>query len=862
MAENYEYKDQKIHDVLMEKEVKKSFINYAMSVIVSRALPDVRDGMKPVHRRILYTMYEDHLTYDRPYCKSATTVGAVLGRYHPHGDASVYDAMVRLAQPLNMRCTLIDGQGNFGNVDGDQAAAYRYTEARLTRLANEMMTDIEKDVVDFGPNFDSKLEEPTVLPSRFPNLLVNGSVGIAVGMATNIPTHNLGEVIDGTVYLMENPDATIPELMEYIKGPDFPTAAMICGTRGIYDAYTTGRGKIMVRARAHVEEDKRRIVITEIPYQVNKALLVETMANCVKDKKIEGITDIRDETGRDGMRIVVEYRRDQNGQVILNQLYKFTQLQDTCAVNMLAIVDGVPRVLNLKEVLTYYIRFQEEVITRKVQYELKKALNEMHIYEGYKIAIDNIDEVIAIIRGSESVSAARTNLMERFALSEAQAQAIVDMTLGKLSGLERIKVEERLAKLRETVEELRSILADETMGKIRDIIKADMLVIKEKYSDARRTELVPLEDEIELEDMIERHVAVITMTHDGYIKRLKSDEYTAQRRGGKGVTGIKTKETDFVEQVLATDSHSHLMLFTNTGKVHVMKAYRIPEASKTAKGSNIVNMLQMENGEKITAMISVPKFSEHEYLLFVTKMGVVKRTPLSEYEHQRKGGKIALDLDEGDELVFVRCSEGKGDVIIATHMGSATRFTESDCRPMGRTARGVRGIKLDDGDYVKGVVLVDDSKMLITVTEKGFGKRTRFDEFARRNRGGKGIICHNLQDKTGLLAGILAVSDSDDIMIITGDGTVIRTAVSEIPVYTRTASGVIVMRPDDDTIVANITKVSREEEEADEIRAKEEAARREALERGDANLIREAEEKIAEVVDEDITDTDTDGDDI
>ena len=862
MAENFEYKDQKIHDVLMEKEVKKSFINYAMSVIVSRALPDVRDGMKPVHRRILYTMYEDHLTYDRPYCKSATTVGAVLGRYHPHGDASVYDAMVRLAQPFNMRCTLIDGQGNFGNVDGDQAAAYRYTEARLTRLANEMMTDIEKDVVDFGPNFDSKLEEPTVLPSRFPNLLVNGSVGIAVGMATNIPTHNLGEVIDGTVYLMENPDATIPELMEYIKGPDFPTAAMICGTRGIYDAYTTGRGKIMVRARAHVEEDKRRIVITEIPYQVNKALLVETMANCVKDKKIEGITDIRDETGRDGMRIVVEYRRDQNGQVILNQLYKFTQLQDTCAVNMLAIVDGVPRVLNLKEVLTYYIRFQEEVITRKVQYELKKALNEMHIYEGYKIAIDNIDEVIAIIRGSESVSAARSNLMERFALSEAQAQAIVDMTLGKLSGLERIKVEERLAKLRETVEELRSILADETMGKIKEIIKADMLVIKEKYSDARRTELVPLEDEIELEDMIERHVAVITMTHDGYIKRLKSDEYTAQRRGGKGVTGIKTKETDFVEQVLATDSHSHLMLFTNTGKVHVMKAYRIPEASKTAKGSNIVNMLQMENGEKITAMISVPEFSEHEYLLFVTKMGVVKRTPLSEYEHQRKGGKIALDLDEGDELVFVRCSEGKGDVIIATHMGSATRFTESDCRPMGRTARGVRGIKLDEGDYVKGVALVDDSKMLITITEKGFGKRTKFDEFARRNRGGKGIICHNLQDKTGLLAGILAVSDSDDIMIITGDGTVIRTAVSEIPVYTRTASGVIVMRPDDDTIVANITKVSREEEEADEIRAKEEAARRQALERGDANLLREAEEKIAEIVDEDITDTDTDTDDI
>ncbi len=837
MAENFEYKDQKIQEVQMEKEIKKSFINYAMSVIVSRALPDVRDGLKPVHRRILYAMYEDHLTHDKPYCKSATTVGNVLGRYHPHGDASVYDAMVRLAQTFNMRYTLIDGQGNFGNIDGDQAAAYRYTEARLTRLASEMMTDIDKDVVDFGPNFDNKLKEPLVLPSRFPNLLVNGSMGIAVGMATNIPTHNLSEVVDGTIFLMENPDATIPEIMNYIKAPDFPTAAMICGTRGIYDAYTTGRGKIMVRARAHIEEENRRIVITEIPYQVNKQMLVETMANCVKDKKIEGITDIRDETGRAGMRIVVEYRRDANGQIILNQLYKFTQLQDTCAVNMLAIVDGVPRVLNLKEVLNHYISFQEEVITRKIRFELQKALAEMHIYEGYKIAIDNIDEVIAIIRASESVGAARNNLMERFGFTEIQAQAIVDMTLGKLSGLERIKIEERLAKLKELVEELRAILADETMGKIKEIIKTDLLAIKAKYGDERRTELVPLEEEIELEDLIERHVAVITMTHDGYIKRIRSDEYTAQRRGGKGVTGIKTKETDFVEQVLATDSHSHLMLFTNKGKVHVMKAYRIPEAGKTAKGSNIVNMLLLEEGEKITTMISVPEFAENEYLLFVTKQGVVKRTPLSEYEYQRKGGKIALSLDEGDELVFVRRSQGDSDVLIATHEGNATRFIESDARPMGRTARGVRGIRLDEGDFVKGVALVEEDKMLITITEKGFGKRSSFDEFARRNRGGKGVICHNLNDKTGMLAGILTVDDKDDIMLITNDGTVIRTAVSEIPSYSRTASGVIVMRPDEDSIVANITRVSREEEEEDEKRRAEEALKKEALESGNREAL-------------------------
>lgn len=810
MAENFEFRDQKILDVQIEKEVKKSFINYAMSVIVARALPDVRDGMKPVHRRILYAMNEDHLTYDKPFRKSATTVGNVLGRYHPHGDSSVYDAMVRLAQPFNMRYTLVEGHGNFGNVDGDKAAAYRYTEARLSRLSEEMMTDIEKDVVDFIPNFDNKLKEPVVLPSRFPNLLVNGSVGIAVGMATNIPTHNLGEVVDGTIYLMEHPEASVTDLMNFIKGPDFPTAAMICGTRGIYDAYTTGRGRITVRARARVEEEHRRIVVTEIPYQVNKQMLVEAIAACVKEKRVEGITDIRDETDKDGMRIVIDYRRDANGQVILNQLYKMTQLQDTCAVNMLCIVDGVPRVLNLKEILSYYIDFQEEVVTRRVKFDLKKALDEMHIYEGYKIAIDNIDEVIHIIRSSASIPDARTSLMERFGLSEPQAQAIVDMTLGKLSGLERDKIEERLAKLRDLVRELNEILASE--GKIKEIIRGDLLDIKKRYADPRRTELVPLEDEIELEDLIERHVAVVTLTHEGYIKRLNSEEYSAQRRGGRGVSGIKTKETDFVEQVLAVDSHSHLMLFTNTGKVHTMKAYRIPEGSKTSKGSHVVNLMELESGEKVTAMVAVPDFSPDDYLLFVTKMGVVKRTPLSEYAYQRKGGKIALNLDENDELVFVRRTDGSHDVIIATHGGFATRFSEADARPMGRTARGVRGIRLEDGDYVKGVALVEEGKKLVTVTEKGFGKRTDFEEIACRNRGGKGVTCHNLTEKSGLLAGVLAVADNDDILMITDEGTVIRTSVGEIPTYGRAAGGVIVMRLDEGATVMNITRMPGDEE--------------------------------------------------
>ncbi len=827
--ENFEFKDQKIVDVQMDKEVKKSFINYAMSVIVSRALPDVRDGLKPVHRRILYAMYEDHLTYDQPFRKSATTVGNVLGRYHPHGDAAVYDTMVRLAQDFSLRYPLIEGHGNFGNIDGDQAAAYRYTEARMSRLADEMLTDIDKDVVDFSPNFDNKLREPDVLPSRFPNLLVNGSMGIAVGMATNIPPHNLGEVVDGTIYLMEHPDADLPALMQFIKGPDFPTAATICGTAGIIEAYSTGKSRITVRAKAEVEESKYRIVITEIPYAVNKAQMVEAMANCVKEKKIEGITAIRDESGRAGLRVVVEYRRDANGQVILNQLYKYTQLQDTFAVNSLAIVNGVPKVLTLKEMLTHYIDHQQEVVVRRVKFDLEKALKEMHIFEGYKIALDNIDKVIDIIRASATVSEAKVNLMNAFqtsdlidkftelgdyeaaehGLSEAQATAIVEMTLGRLAGLERDKIEDRLAKLGETVKELHGILGDPE--KVKQIIKDDLTAIKNRYGDPRRTVIEQVEDEIILEDLIERHTCVITMTHAGYIKRQNNEVYSAQRRGGKGVIGMTTKEEDFVEHVIAVDTHSFLMLFTTAGKVYTIKAYRVPEASRTAKGGNIVNLLEMGDDEKITAMISVPSFEENEYLLFVTKNGTVKRTPMSEFALQRKGGKIALTLDEGDELVYARHTSGNDEVIIATREGNAVRFSEQDARPMGRTARGVRGIRLEEGDYVTGVTLVDDNRQLITITERGFGKRSSFDEFATRNRGGKGVICHNITEKTGKLCGIASVSESDDLMLMTDGGTMIRISVGDIPTYSRSAGGVIVMRLDGDSYICNFALIGNDD---------------------------------------------------
>ncbi|MBR5314705.1 MAG: DNA gyrase subunit A [Clostridia bacterium] len=812
---NLEFLDQKITDVGLSKEVKKAFIDYSMSVIMSRALPDVRDGLKPVHRRILYAMYEDHLTHDKPFRKSATTVGNVLGRYHPHGDAAVYDTMVRMAQTFSLRYPLIEGQGNFGSIDGDGAAAYRYTEARMHRISNEMMRDIEKEVVDFMPNFDNKLKEPTVLPARFPNLLVNGTVGIAVGMATNIPPHNMGEVVDATVFLMDNPDAEITQLMEFIKGPDFPTGATICGSQGIYSAYTTGKGRIIVRAKATIEEDKHRIIITEIPYQVKKNTLNATLAECVKDKRVDGIRAIRDESSsRTGIRIVIECRQDVNCQIILNQLYKYTQLQDTCAVNMLALVDNIPKVLNLKEILSYYIKHQEEIIERRTKFELDKALMEAHINEGYKIATDNIDEVISIIRASESIPDAKAKLMERFDLSEIQAQAIVEMTLGRLSGLERQKVEEKLAKLYALIEELRGILADN--NKIREIIKEDLIEIKKKYGNDRKTECVPLEEEIVLEDLIERHRCLITLSHAGYIKRRAADSYSAQHRGGKGIIGMTTKEEDFVEMVVSADSHANLMMFTSKGKVFTKKAYLIPEASRTAKGTNIANILEIDKDDKITAMIDMERFDMGGYLTMVTKNGIIKRTPVEEYEYQRKGGKKAINLDEGDELVFVSHTTGENEIVVATKNGFAVRFHESKARQVGRTSRGVIAIRLTDDDCVAGAAVVDETKTLLFITEKGFGKRTEFANFPVHNRGGKGVICHKLSDKTGRVADVAAVDENEDIMLITNDGTVIRTPVNGISTYGRTAAGVIVMRLAEGASIVNFAKVQKDEEDESE----------------------------------------------
>lgn len=815
------YENQKIVDVEMGKRVQKSFIEYAMSVIVARALPDVRDGLKPVHRRILYAMYQDKLTYDRPFCKSATTVGNVLGRYHPHGDASVYDAMVRLAQPFNMRYPLVEGHGNFGNVDGDGAAAYRYTEARMSRLANEMMTDIDKNVVDFDPNFDNRLEEPQVLPSRFPNLLVNGSVGIAVGMATNIPPHNLGEVIDGTIYYMKHPDATVADLMNYIKGPDFPTYGIICGTSGIYQAYQTGKGRIIVRARAEVDENKRRIVVTEIPYQVNKSMLVESIADLVKDKRIDGITEIRDESGKAGMKIVIEYRRDANGQVLLNQLYKYTQLQDTCAVNMIALVGGEPKLLGLQEILKHYIAHQENIIRRRTLFDLEKTRARVHILEGLKLALDDIDEVIDTIRKSASKQDARDALVSRFGLSQIQAQAIVDMTLGSLAGLERLKIEEELAAKQKLIEELEGILADE--GKIQAILEEELLAIKEKFSDKRRTELSSSIDDIIDEDLIDRHDCVITLTHSGYIKRAPVTTYSAQKRGGKGIIGMSTKEEDFVEDVMIVNSHSYLLLFTNTGRVYMKKAYQIPEASRTAKGTNIVNVIDMNEGEKITSVISVAGFEENEYFVMVTRHGVVKRANIKDFEYQRKGGKIAIHLDDGDELVFVKHTTGNNDVILATREGKAVRFKETEARVMGRAARGVRGIRLRGEDIVVGAAIVEDGKSLITLTEKGYGKRNDFSIYTAHSRGTMGIICQKITEKTGYLAGIAAVRENDDIMIITNDGTIIRTPASGIPVYEgNNTAGVIIMRLSGDARIISFAAAKSEEEEEAELQTAEE----------------------------------------
>ena len=816
----YLFENQKIVDINMEKEVKKSFIEYSMSVIMSRALPDVRDGMKPGQRRVIYAMYEDHLTHDKPFRKSATTVGNVLGRYHPHGDSSVYGTMVRMAQPFSLRYPLVEGHGNFGSVDGDPPAAYRYTEARLDKIADEMTRDIEKNVVDLVPNFDNRLREPAVLPSRFPNFLVNGSVGIAVGMATNVPPHNLGEVIDGTIYRMENPDCSILDLMEFIKGPDFPTYATIHGTTGIMDAYTTGKGRIYVRAKAEIDEEHNRIVITEIPYMVNKSLLVGSIAELYKEKRIDGITALRDESDRSGMRVVVEYRRDANGQVILNQLYKYTQLQDTCSVNFLAVVGQEPKILNLAQILDYYIDHQKSVIRRRTEFDLEKAKARAHIYEGYKIALDNIDEIVEIMKTSESISASKATLMERFGLTDIQAQAIVEMTLGRLTGMERQKIQDELDRLHALIAELEGILADD--NKIKEIIKEEMLEIKRKYADERRTRIEQAVDDIDLEDLIEKHNCVVTMTRAGYIKRLPSDTYAAQHRGGKGITAMATREEDFIERLEVVFSHSTLLFFTNTGRVQALRAFQIPEASRTAKGSNIVNLLSLANGEKVTAMISVNEFTEGEYLTMVTRQGVIKKTLLSEYEYQRKGGKIAINLDEGDELLFVTKTNGENELILATKEGNAVRFDECNVRPMGRSARGVRGIRLKGDDYVVGVVNVEEGKKLLTVTENGFGKRTDFDDFRlMKNRGGGGVICHNLTEKTGLLAGIISVDDDDDIMMITDSGIIIRTPASGVSIYSRTASGVIMMRLEDGQKLVNVTKTAKEEEKTEDAGSEE-----------------------------------------
>ena len=820
MAHEYDYsnhEEQVIHNIGIENEIKSCYIDYAMSVIVGRALPDVRDGMKPVHRRILYAMYEDRLTYDKPFRKSATTVGNVLGRYHPHGDASVYDAMVRLGQDFSIRYPLIDKHGNFGNIDGDPPAAYRYTEARMARISDELMEDIEKDVVDFVPNFDNMRKEPVVLPARFPNLLVNGSVGIAVGMATNIPTHNLKEVIEATEYLIDNPDCTIVDLMQYIKGPDFPTYGTIYGTSGIYEAYMTGRGKIRVRAKAHFEEKngKTSIIITEIPYQVNRSMLLDSMVDLVKTKRVEGISDIRNESGKNGMRIVIDVKKDANAQIVLNLLYKYTQLQDTCAVNMVALVNGVPRLLNLKEMLKHYLIHRKDVVTRRVRFDLAKAEHEAHIYEGYKIAIDNIDEVISIIRASASIADAKANLMERFGLSDAQAQAIVDMTLGKLSGMERQKIEDRLAALYELIKELKEILADET--KIEAIIKEDLEYVKNKYGDERRTDIVEAENDILIEDLIERETCVITATRAGYVKRLPSDTYQAQRRGGKGITAMGTREEDFVEDVIISHSHDYLLMFSNLGRVYIKKCYEIPESARTAKGTNLVNLLSLDADEKITAIVPVTEFTEDQNLVLITRLGVVKRINLMAYKTKRQNGLYAITLDEGDQLLYVLRSGGDDDIIVATNRGISIRFTEHDVREMGRHARGVRAVTLDEGDYVVGAAIIpegsDDNELyVLTITENGFGKRSVTGEYKRQHRGGRGIICHGVSAKTGELAGLKLARENEEIMLITDGGIIIRTRVSEIPVYGRSASGVIVMRLEEGASVARFAVVDPETE--------------------------------------------------
>ena len=802
----------------VEDELKKSFISYAMAVIVTRALPDVRDGLKPVHRRILYSMSELGNTPDKPHRKCARIVGDVLGKYHPHGDSSVYDALVRLAQDFNMRCMLVDGQGNFGSVDGDGAAAMRYTEARMSKISMEMVRDLEKETVDFYPNFDETLMQPAVLPSRFPNLLVNGSSGIAVGMATNIPPHNLGEVIDAVVYMIDHPDATVDDLMQFVKGPDFPTGAVILGKRGIYDAYHEGRGRIIVRAKSEIEEmggNRQRIVVTEIPYMVNKARLIEKIADMVHDKTVEGISDIRDESDRSGMRIVIELKRDVNANIVLNYLYKHTQMQDTFGAIMLALVDGEPKILSLRQIIHHYIEHQEDVIRRRTQYDLNKAEARSHILEGLMIALDNIDEVVHLIRSSKTPPEAKASLIERFGLSDRQAQAILDMRLQRLTGLERDKIEAEYADLQKQIEWFKAVLADEKL--LLGVIRDEITEIRNKYADPRRTEISALDGEIDMLDLIEEEDMVVTMTHYGYVKRLPKTTYRAQRRGGKGVMATATREEDFVEQMYVTSTHDPIMFFTNMGRVYQMNCYEIPEAGRTARGTAIVNLLQLSPGEKVTTMLPVPaeKVAGH-YLVMATRKGTIKRTELSEFTNLRKSGLIAIVLREDDELIGVRLTTGGGDILVGTRQGMAIRFAEEDMRPIGRSSMGVKSIDLDDGDDVIDVALVEEGAQVLSITENGYGKRTDIDEYRLQGRGGKGVKAMNLTEKTGPLAAQLLVHDQEDLLIITTDGTVIRTPVSAISVQGRATQGVRLMRVDEDTKVICVARAEAEPEELDE----------------------------------------------
>lgn len=803
----------RILPIEIAEEMKKSYIDYSMSVIVGRALPDVRDGLKPVHRRILYSMNELNLTPDKPYRKSARIVGDVLGKYHPHGDSAVYLAMVRMAQDFATRGLLVDGHGNFGSVDGDSPAAMRYTEAKMTKLSLELLRDIEKETVDFVPNFDESLKEPSVLPSRYPNLLVNGSNGIAVGMATSIPPHNLGEVIDATVHLIDNEECSVEDLMQFIKGPDFPTAALIMGKENIAEAYRTGRGKVKVRARAVIEElpkGKQQIVVTEIPYQVNKAKLVERIAELVKDKKIEGISDLRDESNRNGMRIVIELKRDVNANIVLNNLYKHSQMEDTFSVIMLALVNGQPKVLNLKQILYHYVQHQKDVVTRRTKFELNKAEARAHILEGLRIALDNIDAVISLIRASKTTQEAKAGLIEKFGLTDIQAQAILDMRLQRLTGLERDKIEAEYEELIKKINRLKEILANERL--LLNVIKEEMLIIKENYADERRTEIRHAEGEIDMRDLIDDEEIAITLTHFGYIKRLPADTYKSQKRGGRGISALTTREEDFVKHLVSTTTHSRLLFFTNKGRVFRLNAYEIPEGKRQAKGTAIVNLLQLGPNEKIATLLAIDEKDENKYLLLATKNGIVKKTNCEEFKNINKSGLIAIGLREDDELIGVKVTDGNKDVLLVTKEGMSIRFDENDIRPMGRTAMGVKGITLSNEDKVVSMSLCEEGTDVLVVSENGFGKRTDINEYRTQIRAGKGIKTYNIAEKTGKLVGAEMVNEDDEMMIINSDGVLIRLRVNEISLFGRVTSGVKLMKTDDEVNVVSISKIKMEEE--------------------------------------------------